>query len=426
MQDYTEYAKHIGAPEKVLDWLKNRLGDNGNQEEIEHIIDYLASDEAPNNITAMTYAQAKKNTDKWVKTLMKRGEHIKESPEDTEVFLDFGDGFKIVKLVGKAAFEREGYLMRHCAASYAGRTDTEVYSLRDKDNMPHCTMEKDQQVKGKGNGDIHPKYVDYVVKFLEHTGMTVGDGEMRHLGYVNAEALIDELSDTSKALLYSGKYFPKSKRDQFLGTDDKPIEHIGMLECFDLVEARNNELHIAFDIPALVSASISWISKRTKQPGKVEDGTVETGGNNAQLAGGYNAQLAGGNNAQLAGGDNAQLAGGNYAQLAGGYNAQLAGGYNAQLAGGDNAQLAGGNYAHLAGGYNAQLAGGYNAVMVGDHRSIAKGGLGSVLVLVERQTTHPYAIIAFKAEQVDGKRIKADQWYKLVDGEFVETESGEE
>jgi hypothetical protein len=247
-------------------------------------------------------------------------------------------------------------------------------------------MEKDQQVKGKGNGDIHPKYVDYVVKFLEHTGMTVGDGEMRHLGYVNAEALIDELSDTSKALLYSGKYFPKSKRDQFLGTNDKPIEHIGMLECFDLVETRNNELHIAFDIPALVSASISWISKRTKQPGKVEDGTVETGGNNAQLAGGYNAQLAGG----------------------------------------DNAKLAGGNNAKLAGGYNAKLAGGDNAVMVGDHRSIAKGGLGSVLVLVERQTAHPYAIIAFKAEQVDGKRIKADQWYKLVDGEFVETESGEE
>ena len=78
----------------------------------------------------------------------------------------------------------------------------------------------------------------------------------------------------------------------------------------------------------------------------------------------------------------------------------------------------GGNSAKLAGGYSAKLAGGENAVMVGGHGSIAKGKKGSVIVLV---ATDNYGnIVNFKAEQVDGERIKEDTFYMLVDGEFQE------
>ena len=38
--------------------------------------------------------------------------------------------------------------MSHCVASYYGR-DVEIYSLRDKKNLPHCTLEKDNQIKGE-------------------------------------------------------------------------------------------------------------------------------------------------------------------------------------------------------------------------------------------------------------------------------------
>ena len=142
------------------------------------------------------------------------------------------------------------------------------------------------------------------------------------------------------------------------------------------------------------------------------------GGNYATLAGGNYAKLAGGNYATLAGGNYATLAGGDYATLAGGDSATLAGGNSAKLAGGDSATLAGGNYAKLAGGYSAKLAGGENAVMVGGHGSIAKGKKGSVIVLV---ATDNYGnIVNFKAEQVDGERIKEDTFYMLVDGEFQE------
>ena len=112
----------------------------------------------------------------------------------------------MVKLKGKNAFEREGYLMRHCVSSYYGK-DTEVYSLRDKDNNPHATLEKDQQIKGKGNGSINPKYVKYIVEFLEEIGMEVGDNEMKNLGYVNVENVTEY--KFKKKDLFRDKYFFK-------------------------------------------------------------------------------------------------------------------------------------------------------------------------------------------------------------------------
>ena len=141
---------------------------------------------------------------------------------------------------------------------------------------------------------------------------------------------------------------------------------------------------------------------------------------NATLAGGDNAKLAGGNWAKLAGGDNATLAGGNNAKLAGGDNAKLAGGDWATLAGGDWAKLAGGDNAKLAGGYGATLAGGKHSIMVSENGGRAKGGMGSVIVMVERNGKGE--IVNYKAIQIDGDTYKEDTWYRLEDGEIKEVE----
>lgn len=55
-------------------------------------------------------------------------------------------------------------------------------------------------------------------------------------------------------------------------------------------------------------------------------------------------------------------------------------------------------------------------------QSRAKGGLGSAIVLVERTTWHGYRypLNNIKAAIVDGEKIKADTWYTLRNGEFVE------
>ena len=152
----------------------------------------------------------------------------------------------------------------------------------------------------------------------------------------------------------------------------------------------------------------------------VVDNATLAGGNNAKLAGGNNAKLAGGYGAKLAGGDNAKLAGGNNAKLAGGDNAKLAGGEWAKLAGGDGATLAGGYGATLAGGYGAKLAGGEHSIMVSENGGKAKGGIGSLIVMVERNGKGE--IVNYKAIQIDGDTYKEDTWYRLEDGEIKEVE----
>lgn len=66
----------------------------------------------------------------------------------------------------------------------------------------------------------------------------------------------------------------------------------------------------------------------------------------------------------------------------------------------------------------AQVKGKESIAIVTGRNGKAKGALGCWLVLTERDSE--WHILAVKAEKVDGERIKADTWYKLVDGEFKE------
>ena len=50
-----------------------------------------------------------------------------------------------------------------------------------------------------------------------------------------------------------------------------------------------------------------------------------------------------------------------------------------------------------------------------------KGGLGAILVIAE-EYSNCYDIKEWKAVVVDGETVKADTWYRLVDGELVEAE----
>jgi len=228
-----KYAKAMQVQEDVINWIETHLfayleKNKADQTEVEHIIDYLASDKRPKRLSKMSYEQAKSNTEKWNKALIKKGKNIIEKEDDVELIKDFGDGFKVVKLVGKAAYEREGALMRHCCASYYG-LDKEVYSLRDKDNMPHCTIEKDQQIKGKGNGEVSPKYIGYIVEFLESIGMMVGDNEMKNIGYVNVSKIKDKLS--KKKNNFYKDYLPINKT--WYGADDSEYSELDLLNYKD-------------------------------------------------------------------------------------------------------------------------------------------------------------------------------------------------
>jgi hypothetical protein len=192
---YYEYAKQLGANEEVLNWISRTLStylkkpNDSSQEEIEHVLDYLISDAAPQKLIRMSYPQAKVGAFQWMISQQKKGRGVEEKPSDIEVVHKFDDGASIVKLLGEAAFKREGFLMSHCVHSYFGRKDCWVYSYRDQKNNPHVTLEvinsgkEIQQIKGKGNGSIHPKYIHPILWFLKSIGFSVRSSEMKNLGY---------------------------------------------------------------------------------------------------------------------------------------------------------------------------------------------------------------------------------------------------
>jgi hypothetical protein len=185
---------------------------------------------------------------------------IKDTEEewkDYTVFMDFEDWFKIVQLVSKESYEREGKLMSHCVSSYYGR-ESKIYSLRDSKNLPHATIEHGQQIKGKGNWKIDPKYIDYIVKFLEKTWMTVWENEMKNLGYYKLDKAEEWLTSES---LYNW-YIYENKLNTIKDKEWKSYYGLWLLNIRDIVEFTwEFSFTITFDIAKMVTYFSDIFSK---------------------------------------------------------------------------------------------------------------------------------------------------------------------
>jgi hypothetical protein len=152
-----------------------------------------------------------------------------------------------------------------------------------------------------------------------------------------------------------------------------------------------------------------------------------SGGSSQLAASGFSSKLA-------ASGDYSQLAaaGGSSKLAASGFSSQLAasgsssklaasGDYSQLAASGCSSQLAAaGDYSQLAAaGCSSQLAmTGNNSVGANVGRGgIIKGNKGCWITLAEYKDNIPVCV---KSAKIDGKRIKENTWYKLVDGKFTE------
>ena len=185
-------------------------------------------------------------------------------------------------------------------------------------------------------------------------------------------------------------------------------------------------------IPGIIKAHIEYVKKNVRE--KVEKGEAK-----AATAGNYGAATAGYRGAATAGESGAATAGESGAATAGYRGAATAGYRGAATAGNYGAATAGYRGAATAGNYGAATAGESGAatsrgtVCVGENGAAlargngvkAKGGIGSVLVLVEEQK-YNNDIRYWKAVVVDGETIKADTWYMLNDdGEVIECEESQ-
>ena len=143
---------------------------------------------------------------------------------------------------------------------------------------------------------------------------------------------------------------------------------------------------------------------------------IGSSGNYAQIgSSGYSAQIG-------SSGDSAQIgSSGNYAQIgSSGYSAQIG-------SSGDYAQIgSSGNCAQIgSNGYSAQIdsTGEDSVIMCAGDESRAKAKTGSWITLAEWKWSDEKGRdipVCVKTEYVDGESIKADTWYQLKNGKFVE------
>lgn len=86
----------------------------------------------------------------------------------------------------------------------------------------------------------------------------------------------------------------------------------------------------------------------------------------------------------------------------------------------DRSSLSAQNGSSLSAQDRSSLSGGNNCVIAA-FNSIAKAGLGTLIALANRKWINGnYKITDFKAAIIDGEILKADTWYTLKNGEFVE------
>ena len=244
-------------------FIKNLLWDNNNQTEIEEILDYLYSQRNKKlDLSKFNYELLRDRKIKWHKKLQAVSSKDNEVEwTDYEITLDFWDGFRFVKLISKECYEREGKLMSHCVASYFGR-DSKIYSLRDSNNNPHCTIEDWVQIKGKWNWKIDPKYIDYVVRFLEHLWMEVRESEMKNLWYYKLDSIDKDLTCTTA---YNW-YVYENKFDNIKDKEGRVYKWFWLWNVKDIVEIEDNwKFRLFEDVKAVTeytvlvnNADIEW------------------------------------------------------------------------------------------------------------------------------------------------------------------------
>ena len=131
--------------------------------------------------------------DQWFQLQKKK--HIKKGSREGEDFKeikDYGDGYRWVQLLTKAACQYQGAMQDHCVGQYNPTSPhSRIFSLIDKEGYPHVTIEMGQrtlgrasqqssgadkltvedaikQIKGKKNSRPSQKYQNYILDFIEN------------------------------------------------------------------------------------------------------------------------------------------------------------------------------------------------------------------------------------------------------------------
>ena len=197
------------------------------------------------------------------------------------------------------------------------------------------------------------------------------------------------------------------------------------------------KIKVELKLADIINIGVEWLKDITS-PSKVKaDGALNDNGNRRKQigsSGDYAKIGSSGDSAQIgSSGDYAQIgSSGDSAQIgsSGDYAKIGSSGDSAQIgSSGDYAQIgSSGDYAQIgSSGDSAQIdsTGEDSVIMCAGNSSIAKAKVGSWITLAEWKWSDEkkrYVPVCVKTEYVDGENIKADTWYQLKNGKFVEVE----
>lgn len=146
-------------------------------DKVQHLLDYLKAyltDNPGKKLANLQADEALKKSTEWLAALMKKKTDEEKEGVDYNLIKNYGE-YRWIDLISENALAREGKLMGHCVGGYwsqVSKGGTKIFSLRDKMNEPHCTIEylprqkEIQQIKGKQNAGMVEKYRQYVIDFL--------------------------------------------------------------------------------------------------------------------------------------------------------------------------------------------------------------------------------------------------------------------
>ena len=230
--------------------------------------------------------------------------------------------------------------------------------------------------------------------------------------------------------------------------DDGKFSEFTTVEAIDDPVTKDNQkfatstikIGVKLGFAGFIKACVDFVYEKTIK--NMPSDKVETG-NSAQIgSSGNSAQIgSSGNSAKIgSSGNSAQIgSSGNYAQIgSSGYSAKIgSSGDSAQIgSSGNSAQIgSSGNYAQIgSSGDSAQIGSSGDSAKIdisGNDSvgaaigidSVIKGAVGNWITLAEwvyDNDKQRYIPVCVKSAQIDGEIIKADTWYKLSGGEFVE------
>ena len=185
----------------------------------------------------------------------------------------------------------------------------------------------------------------------------------------------------------------------------------------------------------IIELGVEWI-KDVTSPSKATGELDDNGGDYANIgsSGDYANIGSSGDYANIgSSGDSAKIGSSGYSAKigsSGDYAKIGSSGYYAKIgSSGDYAKIGSSGYSAKIGssGYSANIdsTGEDSVVMCAGNKSIAKATVGSWITLAEwkwNDKKERNVPVCVKTEYVDGERIKADTWYQLKDGEFVEVD----